>query len=266
MSGGVSGTESVIDVDHGDSASAAVEHAEEGGEPAEVCAVSDTGGDCDDGATDESGDGAGECAFHSCYHDENGTAFEVFAHGEEAMDSGDADVRDTEDGVAEEVEGDGGFIGDGEVGGAGAHDPDEAAAFWEGLSFDGDAARGGVPFGVGDAFGDGFEVPFGDAAREDETVFFDDDGGDVADLLRGFSRAEDDFWETATTLTVGINARKTEINKTHLERIPLFAKKPTRRTRPSGWFPPRREALKRNQAFLRLRVVFDGAFRARVVC
>ena len=175
LSGGVSGTESVIDVDHGDSASAAVEHAEEGGESAEVCAVSDAGGDCDDGATDESGDGAGEGAFHSGDDHENGTAFEMFAHGEEAMNSGDADVRDTEDGVAEEVEGDGGFIGDGEVGGAGAHDPNEAAAFWEGLSFDGDAACGGVPFGVGDAFGDGFEVPFGDAAREDETVFFDDD-------------------------------------------------------------------------------------------
>ena len=222
LSGGVSGTESVIDVDHGDSASAAVEHAEEGGEAAEVCAVSDAGRDCDDGATDESGHGAGEGAFHSGDDDENSAALEFFAYSEEAMDSCDADVRDAEDGVAKEVEGDGGFIGDGEVGGAGAHDADEAAAFREGLSFDSDAARGGVPFGVGNAFSDRFEVSFGDAAREDETVFFDDDGGDVAYLFGGFARTENDFRETAATFTVGIDSRKTEINKTHGRRITLF--------------------------------------------
>ena len=224
---GVGCSESVVDVDHGYSASAAVEHPEESGEAAEVCAVSDAGGDGDDGATDESGDGAGEGSFHAGDDDENGAALEFFAYSEEAMDSGDADVGDAEDGVAKEVEGDGCFIRDGEVGGAGAHDADEAATFLEGLSFNGDAARGGVPFGVGNAFSDGFEVPFGDTAREDEAVFFDDDGGDVADLFGGFSRAENDFGETATAFTVCIDASETKINEAHARAITPLGKKPT---------------------------------------
>ena len=81
LRGGICCAESIVDVDHSDAASAAVEHPEEGGETAEVCAVSDAGGDGDDGATHQPGDGAREGTFHSGDDDENGAAFEVFANG-----------------------------------------------------------------------------------------------------------------------------------------------------------------------------------------
>ncbi len=227
LCGGVSGAEAVVDVDHGDAAAAAIEHSEESGEAAEVRAVADAGGNGDDGASDESGDGAGEGALHSGDDDKDGALFEVFADGEQAMDAGDADIGDPFDGVPEEFERDGGFIGDGEIGGACADDADDAAAFWEGLSFDGDASCGGVPDGVGDPFAEDGVMGFGDTAGENDAVFFHDDRGDVADLFGCFAGSENDLREAATTLAVGVYACEADINKAHGRWITVFDQKPT---------------------------------------
>ncbi len=49
---------------------------------------------------------------------------QAFTLGEQAMDAGDADVVNAVDGAAEELGGDGGLFGDGDVAGAGADDGD----------------------------------------------------------------------------------------------------------------------------------------------
>ena len=54
----ISPFEACVDIDDGDVRSAAIEHAEQGGEPAEICTVSDARRDRDDGASNVSGQGA----------------------------------------------------------------------------------------------------------------------------------------------------------------------------------------------------------------
>ena len=71
----------------------------------------------------------GEGAFHAGADDDGVGLGELGADGEEAVDSGDAYVVEAGDLGVEELGGDGGFFGDGEVAGSGADDTDAAFDF-----------------------------------------------------------------------------------------------------------------------------------------
>ena len=68
--GGETGPEAVVDVHHGHAAAAAVEHAEQGGEALEACAIADAGGHCDYGFVHKAGNNARQRAFHASDDDD----------------------------------------------------------------------------------------------------------------------------------------------------------------------------------------------------
>src|SRR5205823_6360520 len=78
---------------------------------------------------------------------------------EEAVEAGDADVVDEGGFVAHHLGGDGGFAGDGEIGGAGGDDDDAAVAGLLGVgAVEIDGAGEGVVLEVADAFFGGAEM------------------------------------------------------------------------------------------------------------
>ena len=127
---GVGCAEAIIDVDDGNVGRAGVEHAEESGGSGEGGSVSDGGGYCDDGNSDETADYAGERAFHSSA-DDDGVCFPKFVPDrQQAVQAGYANIVDAGDCSVEKLGRDGSFFGDGKVAGAGAEDGD--VAFWLG--------------------------------------------------------------------------------------------------------------------------------------
>ena len=118
--------EAVVDVDYGHVGTAGVEHAEEGCCTGEACSVAYGGGDGEDGDADEASDDGGEGAFHAGA-DDDGVGFgELLADGEDAMEAGYAYVVEAGDAGVKGFRGGGGFLGYGEVAGAGAEDGDVA--------------------------------------------------------------------------------------------------------------------------------------------
>ena len=118
------GTEAVVDIDDGDSRGAGGEHGVEGRFAFFGRAIARGGGDGDDGAGEEAAENAGERAFHARDGDDGGGVVEGVEVGEDAVDSGDPNVGDLDEGMFEELQGECGLIGDGEVGGSGGDNGD----------------------------------------------------------------------------------------------------------------------------------------------
>ena len=110
----------IVDIDDGDIGRAGVEHAKQGGDAAEGCAVADTGGHGNDRGGYQAADDAGERPFHAGTDDRDFAALQRRVMREEAVKAGDANVKETLDGRAEKLCGDGGLFGNGKVAGAGA--------------------------------------------------------------------------------------------------------------------------------------------------
>src|SRR5579863_4617073 len=132
----------------------------------EICAIADAGGNGDDGLGNEAGDDAGQRAFHAGNDDDDICALDNFEFAENTVQAGDADVTDALDTVAHDFGGHGGFLGDGQIAGAGADNGNRAGTFARGRFFDGDAARQLVVNGVLEFFAQGAGVGVGDARDE----------------------------------------------------------------------------------------------------
>ena len=207
--GGVGGAEAVVDIDDGDAGAAGIEHAEQGGDAAKTGAVTDAGGNGDDGLADEAGDGAGEGAFHAGGDDDRIGGLEAIPYGKETVDARDANVADAIDGAAEGFEGDGSLLGDGDVRGAGADDGDDAGQRWQGPADDGDAAGDGIESGIGELGDEGLEVLRDGACAEDDAIGLEQGAGDGEDLPGELAGAEDDLREAAPGAALGVHTRKT---------------------------------------------------------
>jgi hypothetical protein len=211
QSGGVGSAEAVVDVDDGDVRGAGVEHAEEGGGTGEAGSVTNGGGDGDDGDGDQAADDGGKRAFHAGADDDGVGLGELGADGEEAMNAGDAYVIEAGDGAAEELGGDGGLFGDGEVAGAGAEDGDVAAEFgWWRLA-QGDGVGGRVVDGGGGLREDVFRGGGVGAGGEDVNAGGSHAGEDFGGLGGCFSGRVDDFGEAGPEGAVVVDASVAEV-------------------------------------------------------
>ena len=113
--------------------------------PAKDGSVADRGGHGDDGNGDEAADDRGQGAFHAGADDDARWRRRAgIAHGQEAMEAGDADIVEAGDLCAEEFRGDGGLFGHGEVAGAGAEDGDVTRGFGRGRLPESEGAGLGV--------------------------------------------------------------------------------------------------------------------------
>ena len=116
------GAETVVDVDHRDARRAGVEHREQGRDPAEGGAVPDAGRHGDDRRTDQTADDAGQRALHPGDDDKAVGLGQSVALGEQAVQTGHADVGDPADIGTEGASDDGRLGRDSLVAGAGRHD------------------------------------------------------------------------------------------------------------------------------------------------
>lgn len=140
LAGGVAGPETVVDINDGDTTATAVEHAQQGGDASEACAIANAGGYGDYGAVDKSGHDAGQGAFHAGHYHEDIGLEEVGMAAENSMKSGYSNIEDALDLIAHDIGGDGGFFSDGYVTGPGAEDGDSSLPFWERLFLEGETA------------------------------------------------------------------------------------------------------------------------------
>ena len=97
----------------------------------EGCAITDAGGHGDHGDADQASHHAGQSAFHSGAHDHDARAGERRAIGQQAVNSGHADIVEMLDFIAHHFRGDDGLFGHGNVAGAGRdHGNDPLAIFF----------------------------------------------------------------------------------------------------------------------------------------
>ena len=89
---GVGGAKTVVDVDHGNSRGAGVQHPEKGGEAVEVRAITDGGGNGDQRGADQAAQHAGESGLHAGDHDQGVLRTEFIHPTECAVETGDPDV------------------------------------------------------------------------------------------------------------------------------------------------------------------------------
>ena len=94
--------------------------AEQRREAAEARAVADAGRDGDDRHVHQPADHARQRAFHAGDDDDHAGGDEALVLGEQAVQAGDADVVEPVDRIAHDLGGDRRFLGDRQVGGAGA--------------------------------------------------------------------------------------------------------------------------------------------------
>lgn len=178
----------------------------------EGCAVTDGGGDGDDGDGDHPADDAGECTLHPSAGDDDIGFMQQWALSEQAMNASDADVGDASHGGAEKLGGNGGLIGNGEVTAAGADDGNFAFRA-EGALAEGDAGWEYMVLSSGAKLLDGLVGgltrfggedidPAGGEARED--------GGD---LLGRFAESEDDLWHTGAQSAMVVNLGEADVFK-----------------------------------------------------
>jgi hypothetical protein len=126
--GNRSGAEAVVDVDHRDSARAAVQHRQEGGHPAETGSVPYAGGYGYDRDIDKACHNARQCAFHTGDYDHHTRSDEPAVLGEEAMKAGDADIDDPVYAIAHDFRGDRRLFGNRKVGRTCRRNYDRSAA------------------------------------------------------------------------------------------------------------------------------------------
>lgn len=213
LSGGVTPSEAVVDIANRHATAAGIEHAEQCGQSAEVGAVSDAGRDGNDRAGHEAGDHAGEGTLHAGDDHEDIGAAEGVEASQETVQSCHPDVVDTFDVISHEIGGDCGFLGDGEIAGAGAQDSDESGKFTQGGLLKAEATGGLVMDGGREFLLEDSGVFGGDPGRERSAVCLVQFTGDGGDLGGGFPGAEDDLREPLPGGTFQIDLGESEIDQ-----------------------------------------------------
>jgi hypothetical protein len=105
--GGTRRSEAVVDIRHGDSIGAAVDHAKQGRETRKACTVSDACGYRDHGDLDKPRDGTGKSSFHSRNNDHDPTGTHAFDFSKQTMDTRHTDIMNSLHASSERLERDG---------------------------------------------------------------------------------------------------------------------------------------------------------------
>lgn len=132
--------------------------------------------------------------------------------GEQAVESGDADIEVTLDGRTEELGGDGSLFGNREIAGAGAENGYGSSRSRMRCRLpQGGGARSGVEFCSGNARGDGLPCGIADAGGEHVGASRRGAGEDLGDVLRRFSFRVDDLGDAEAQAAVMIDPGKARV-------------------------------------------------------
>ncbi len=209
--GGDASAETVVDIDDGDAGDAGVQHGEQGGGALHAGAIADAGGDCDDRGLRHAAHDGGKGAFHAGDDDQDAGFLEIGQVMNEAVETGYADIEDAADVGAHFFGDDGGFLGHGNIGGAGAEDGDEADGGGGGFDVEGDDPGGLVINGFREDFADGFVLGRVGTGGQYILAGLIEGRHDLDDVVGGLALGENDFWEAAAAEAVGIDTSEAEI-------------------------------------------------------
>jgi len=199
----------VIDVDDCNAGGATIQHRQKSGQAVEGGAVANARRDGDNGHSYQSTDHRRKCPVHSGHDNNDGRAKQFIATRQHAVDSSDADVRESRHAIPESHRGYHGFFGDRQVGGTRRHDenrpgPDRRWLRWsevrgpaERVQLDGLKSRSEEDRGFG-----------GQARDEQALASFRDARRDLQHLLGRLPFSEHDFGKTLTQGAVVVDRRE----------------------------------------------------------
>ena len=211
LAGGVGGAKAVVDVHHSDTTAATIEHAQQRGQPAEICAIAHAGGDGDDRLGNEARDHARQRAFHSGHDHNHVGLLDGFETTEQSMQPGDPNVINPLHIVAHDFRSDDGFFGHGQIAGSGAKDGNGAGSLGLKCFLDCNATGNFVMNGVGEFAFQGAGVLGFDARDKEALLAFINLRRDESDLFRCFAGAEDDFGKPFAKRAMHVHLGETEI-------------------------------------------------------
>ena len=156
----------VVNVDHADTGGAAIEHGEEGSQPAEAGTVAHAGGNGDYRRRHQSTDDAGEGAFHASDRHYDLRLVQSWEVVEQAMQPGDAHIVDSIDCVAHQLGNERCLLSHWEVGGAPTHHQYPGMGWGLLQLIDDNRAGGGLVGRLGHFLLDGGEAFLSDAGYQ----------------------------------------------------------------------------------------------------
>ena len=182
QAGGVTGAETIVDVDDGDAAGAGIKHRQQRGDAAETGTITDARRHSNDRFIHESADNTRQRAFHTGNDDEDIGGQQFFVERKKAVDAGNADIVVFLNMVAHDFSGHDGFLGNRDIGRAGAKDGNHPSAFGLRLEGDGDGASRFVIPGFGESAFDGPVSFLAGAGGEEIVTVLENCAGNLDDL------------------------------------------------------------------------------------
>jgi len=207
----VPSAEAVVDVHDADVGGTGVHHAQKGREPAKSSAVTNAGGHGDDGDANQASNHAGEGALHAGTNDHHARIGQCMPVGEQAMNSGDADVVEMLHIVAHDFGGHDGFFSDRNVAGARGNYRDRAPAMLSVIFLQYDRASHLPIFGFAHLLADRAELLGRGARCEDVAFVLGELLEDAGDLSRRLPFSEDDFGHARAQSAMVIDLGEAEI-------------------------------------------------------
>ena len=217
--GGVAGTETVVDVYHCNAAGAGIEHRQQRGDAAKTCAVADAGRHGNDRLVNEAADDARQRAFHAGNDNKDVGGQQFFVKRKEPVDAGNTNIVIFLHAVAHDFSGDYSFLSDRDIGGAGAENGNYTTAFWLRFKSNGNGARGFMILGFRESAFDGPVSFLAGAGGKEIVVVLENCAGNLDDLGWRFAFAIDDFGEAFAQRPVPVHTR--EIKVVRVERFEL---------------------------------------------
>ena len=203
--------EAVVNIDHRYSAGAAIQHGEQGGDPAEAGAIADARGYGDHWDVNEATDDARQRPLHAGDHDHDPGCGQTVVHGQHPVQPRNSHVIKAIHRIAHRLGTNCRLLGDGEVGRPGGGDGDRAFAWGRIGQAHSDRARSVVESCARQADLDR-PVGFGSGSGDQQILARGDDSfGNYGYLLGTLARAEDDLREPLANLPVVVDSGKTKI-------------------------------------------------------
>ena len=193
--------ETVVDVHDRNARRAAVEHAEQSGEPAKARTITDAGGYRDHRNLHEPADDAWQSALHPCNDDHHAGRGKALTLCQEPMDARDAHVEKTIDAVAHHFCGHTRFFGNGQVGCARRRDEDGATTGLYVCLTVRDSTSDRLKHGSRNFFLNCGEGGLSCPRHEQSMASRHDLRGDRGDMVRRFTQPEDDLSRPPPTRT-----------------------------------------------------------------
>ena len=216
QAGNVSCAETVIDIDHGDVAGTAIQHAEQRGKPVKAGPITHAGGNGDDGTGDQAADHTGQGAFHAGADHYHPRLCQALAIVHQAVNSGDADIVDGVHIIAHQLRRDLRFLRYGDVAGAGTDHGNSALAVNGVVAPEANGAGERQVLRIGHPGGDhGGAFAIG-ARNQDVTGVSYQALRDGHHLFRSLTFGEDDLWHAMTKGAMVVDLGEAEVFKGHM--------------------------------------------------